>query len=161
MPWCEVSWDSYKTNRFIDWESHSHKYTFLSFKNIQHDVYNYRKIFIKPLSKLYMLRYIASIFSHFNLILSFKNIIHCHTSSAWETFFPDGNLELSLRSHTSNKPGHHNHCQSFSTRYNGQGKPTASSISANVFPLMAVQISNHRMAILRQLADGPDNVPEM
>ena len=50
---------------------------------------------------------------------------------------------------------------------NGRGKPTASSLSADGFPLMAgpnFQPSDGNptvISILRQLADGPENVPEM
>ena len=50
---------------------------------------------------------------------------------------------------------------------NGRGKPTASSLSANGFLLMAgsnFQPSDGNptvISILRQLADGPKNVPEM
>jgi hypothetical protein len=49
---------------------------------------------------------------------------------------------------------------------NGRGKPTASSLSANGFPLMAgpnFQPSGGNptvISILQQLADGPKNVPE-
>ena len=48
-----------------------------------------------------------------------------------------------------------------------RGKPTASSLSADGFPLMAgpnFQPSDGNptvISILRQLADGPENVPEM
>ena len=48
-----------------------------------------------------------------------------------------------------------------------RGKPTASSLSANGFPLMVgsnFQPSDGNptvISILRQLADGPKNVPEM
>ena len=50
---------------------------------------------------------------------------------------------------------------------NGRGKPTASSLLADGFPLMAglnFQPSDGNptvISILRQLADGPKNVPEM
>ena len=50
---------------------------------------------------------------------------------------------------------------------NGRGKPTASSLSADGFSLMAgpnFQPSDGNptvISILRQLADGPKNVPEM
>jgi hypothetical protein len=50
---------------------------------------------------------------------------------------------------------------------NGQGKPTASVLSADGFPLMAgpnFQPSDGNLtvfSILRQLANGPENVPEM
>jgi hypothetical protein len=50
---------------------------------------------------------------------------------------------------------------------NGRGKPTASVLSADGFPLMAgpnFQPSDGNptvISILRQLADGPENVPEM
>ena len=50
---------------------------------------------------------------------------------------------------------------------NGQGKPTASSLSTDGFFLMAgpnFQPSNSnptKISILRQLDDGPDNVLEM
>jgi hypothetical protein len=50
---------------------------------------------------------------------------------------------------------------------NGRGKPTASVLSADGFPLMAgpnFQPSDGSLtviSILRQLADGPKNVPEM
>jgi hypothetical protein len=50
---------------------------------------------------------------------------------------------------------------------NGRGKPTASVLSADGFPLMAgpnFQSSDGNptvISILRQLADGPKNVPEM
>ena len=52
-------------------------------------------------------------------------------------------------------------------RSNSRGKPTASSLSADGFPLMAgpnFQPSDGNptiISILRQLADGPENVPEM
>ena len=52
-------------------------------------------------------------------------------------------------------------------KINGPGKPTASSLSADGFPLMAgpnFQPSDGNptvISILRQLADGPENVPEM
>jgi len=48
-----------------------------------------------------------------------------------------------------------------------RGEPTASSLSADGFPLMAgpnFQPSDGNptvISILRQLADGPENVPEM
>ena len=48
-----------------------------------------------------------------------------------------------------------------------RGKPTASSLSTDGFPLMAgpnFQPSDGNptvISILRQLADGPENVPEM
>jgi hypothetical protein len=50
---------------------------------------------------------------------------------------------------------------------NGRGKPTASVLSADGFPLMAgpnFQPSDGNpivILILRQLADEPENVPEM
>ncbi len=50
---------------------------------------------------------------------------------------------------------------------NGRGKPTASVLSADGFPLMAgpnFQPSDGNptvISILWQLADGPENVPEM
>ena len=50
---------------------------------------------------------------------------------------------------------------------NGRGEPTASSLSTDGFPLMAglnLQPSDGNatvISILRQLADGPENVPEM
>ena len=50
---------------------------------------------------------------------------------------------------------------------NGPGKPTASVLSTDGFPLMAgpnFQPSDGNstvISILRQLADGPENVPEM
>jgi hypothetical protein len=50
---------------------------------------------------------------------------------------------------------------------NGQGKPTASSLSTDGFLLMAdpdFQPSDGNptvLSILRQLANGPENVPEM
>ena len=50
---------------------------------------------------------------------------------------------------------------------NGWGKPTASLLSADGFPLMAgpnFQSSDGNLtviSILRQLADGPENVPKM
>jgi hypothetical protein len=50
---------------------------------------------------------------------------------------------------------------------NGRGKPTASSLSADGFPLMAgpnFQPSDGNptvILILWQLADGPENAPEM
>jgi hypothetical protein len=50
---------------------------------------------------------------------------------------------------------------------NGRGRPTASSLSVDGFPLMAgpnIQPSDGNptiIAILRQSADGPKNVPEM
>ena len=50
---------------------------------------------------------------------------------------------------------------------NGPGEPTASSLSTDGFPLMAgpnFQPSDGNptiISILRQLADGPENVPEM
>jgi hypothetical protein len=50
---------------------------------------------------------------------------------------------------------------------NGRGKPTASSLSADGFPLMDgpnFQPSDGNptvISILRQLVDGPENVPEM
>jgi hypothetical protein len=50
---------------------------------------------------------------------------------------------------------------------NGRGKPTASSLSADGFPLMAgpnFQPSDGNptvISILQQLADGPDNVKEI
>jgi len=50
---------------------------------------------------------------------------------------------------------------------NGRGKPTANSLSADGFPLMAgsnFQPSDGNpsvISILQQLADGPENVPEM
>jgi hypothetical protein len=52
-------------------------------------------------------------------------------------------------------------------RDNGRGKPTASVLSADGFPLMAgpnFQTSDGNptvISILRQLADGPKNVPEI
>ena len=52
-------------------------------------------------------------------------------------------------------------------KINGWGKPTASSLSADGFPLIDgpnFQPSHGIptvISILRQLADGPDNVPEM
>ena len=50
---------------------------------------------------------------------------------------------------------------------NGQGKPMASSLLADGFPLMAgpnfqpLDGNPTVISILRQLADGPKNVPEM
>ena len=50
---------------------------------------------------------------------------------------------------------------------NGRGKPTASSLSADGFPLMPgpnFQLSDGNptvISIVRQLANGPENVPEM
>jgi hypothetical protein len=50
---------------------------------------------------------------------------------------------------------------------NGRGKPTASSLSADGFPLMAgpnFQSSDGNpiiISILRQLVDGPENILEM
>ena len=58
-------------------------------------------------------------------------------------------------------------CQSLMIGSNGRGKPTASSLSADGFPLMAnpnFQPSDGNptvISILWQLADGPKNVPEM
>jgi hypothetical protein len=52
-------------------------------------------------------------------------------------------------------------------QHNGRGKPTASSLSADGFPLMAgpnfqpLDGNPTVISILRQLADGPKNVPEM
>jgi hypothetical protein len=59
--------------------------------------------------------------------------------------------------------GHHVRRVSF----NGRGKPTASVLSADGFPLMAgpnFQPSDGNpivISILRQLANGLENVPEM
>ena len=53
------------------------------------------------------------------------------------------------------------------TRTNGREEPTASSLSADGFPLMAgpnFQSSDGNLtviSILQQLANGPENVPEM
>jgi len=50
---------------------------------------------------------------------------------------------------------------------NGRGKPTASSLSADGFPLMAgpyfqpLDGNPTVISILQQLADGPKNVPGM
>ena len=50
---------------------------------------------------------------------------------------------------------------------NGQGKPTASSLSADGFPLMAglnfqpLDSNSTVISILWQIADGPENVLEM
>jgi hypothetical protein len=53
------------------------------------------------------------------------------------------------------------------TGFNGRGEPTASSLSADGFPLMtgpnfqALDGNLAVISILRQLADGPENVPKM
>ena len=58
-------------------------------------------------------------------------------------------------------------CNRLDLQTNGRGKPMASSLSADGFPLMAgpnFQPSDGNptvISILRQLADEPENVPEM